>query len=88
MQIKIYFSDLKPEKQRELLNLTAKQRKIKPGSIILTSSLPSPLAILVLEDEEDYPDDASERLEQEAQWKGEEQIKEKPKLSDFREFDF
>jgi len=64
MQIKIYFSDLKSEKQRKLLNLIAKQRKIKPGDIIPTSSLSSPLAILVLEDE---PDDASERLEQDAQ---------------------
>jgi hypothetical protein len=72
MQIEIYFSDLKPEKQQELCN------QLHPVFSNNPKPIPSPLAIVVLEDE-DAPDDASERLEQEAQWRAENQIPEPEK---------
>lgn len=80
MQIKIYFSDIKPKKMHEILNALAKIKKLRPGMIIPSDMLPSPLAIVVLEDEDDYKgQEACERLEQDAQLASEEQVEEPEK---------
>lgn len=73
MQIKIYFGDLKPSKQRELCNALAKQRGVKPGWIVSTGWFPSPLAIVVLEDDDYTGQEACERLEEDAQLASENQ---------------